>query len=199
MTTPWPDPPAQLQTEPGWAHVFFLDLDLPAARLDALAALLSSDETARARRFRSPRDGQTFTAAHGQMRQVLSAYLGTPPAELHFAANAYGKPSLDPPSSLAFNLSHSGSAALLAVTFGQEVGVDLERFNRPVDLANIARRFFSPVRGRCAAGPSRSRPDPGLLPLLDTERGLHQSPRAWASPSRSTAFRSPWPPPTHLS
>ncbi len=144
MTTPWPNPPAQLQPEPGWAHVFFLDLDLPAARLNALAALLSSDEAARARRFRSPSDGQTFTAAHGQMRQVLSAYLGTPPAELRFAANAYGKPSLDPPSSLAFNLSHSGSAALLAVTFGQEVGVDLERFNRPVDLANIARRFFSP-------------------------------------------------------
>ncbi|HEX9921799.1 MAG TPA: 4'-phosphopantetheinyl transferase superfamily protein, partial [Anaerolineae bacterium] len=60
-----------------------------------------------------------------------------------------GKPSLatssqhDQPD-LRFNLSHSHELALYAVTYGRDVGVDLEHVSRKIEAMQIADRFFSP-------------------------------------------------------
>jgi 4'-phosphopantetheinyl transferase len=42
-----------------------------------------------------------------------------------------------------FNLSHSGKWALIAVSEGAEVGVDVENVRRQDDLQSVARRLFS--------------------------------------------------------
>jgi 4'-phosphopantetheinyl transferase len=44
---------------------------------------------------------------------------------------------------ITFNVSHSGSVALLAFGRGREVGIDVERIRRNFDPSAIARRFFS--------------------------------------------------------
>src|SRR5215472_2261792 len=44
---------------------------------------------------------------------------------------------------IEFNLSHSGSRALLAFTRGREVGVDIEQIRNNLDFEALARRFFS--------------------------------------------------------
>ena len=169
MSSPsrWVPRPRKLAPEPGWAHIFRLQLDLPPGQLETLAGHLSADEHARAERFLRDVDQQRFIAARGQLRVILAAYLETHPAMLRFTYNDQGKPSLaeaEPPfkadlrfkaalrfkadlrfkAALRFNLSHSQGLGLLAVTFGQEVGVDVERLDREVDYANIARRFFAP-------------------------------------------------------
>ena len=75
-------------------------------------------------------------ASQWALREILGRYLGLPGEELRFAANRHGKPRLaDPEGELAFNLSHSGSLALVAVA-RREVGVDVERIRtkRPVDF-----------------------------------------------------------------
>jgi 4'-phosphopantetheinyl transferase len=139
----WPAPPASLAREPDWVHIFRLALDLPAARLEALSAVLNEEEAARAARYLRETDRQRFTAARGQLRCILASYLKAQPGELHFTYNPYGKPALlegEP----RFNLSHSEGLGLLAVAFWQEVGVDVERLDRQVDYTNITRRFFAP-------------------------------------------------------
>lgn len=140
----WSHRPITLSREPGWAHIFRLQLDLPTEKLAALSGYLSEDERARAARYLREVDRQRFIAARGQLRAILAAYLGTNPAELHFHYNAQGKPALEE-GEPRFNLSHSQGLGLLAVAFGQEIGVDVERLDREVDYAGIARRFFAPA------------------------------------------------------
>jgi phosphopantetheinyl transferase len=75
------------------------------------------------------------TVASGRaLREILVRYLGLPANELQLETGRYGKPLLaSPAGELAFNLSHSGSLALVAVA-RREVGVDVERIRakRPV-------------------------------------------------------------------
>jgi 4'-phosphopantetheinyl transferase len=74
--------------------------------------------------------------------------VGIDPRELIFAARAGGKPFLAAPAhstDLHFNLSHSHELALLAVSRGREVGVDLEWLSAVRDTDGIAARYFSPV------------------------------------------------------
>src|SRR6202012_3586769 len=61
-----------------------------------------------------------------------------------FYTNAFGKPELrqnGPPFSLRFSLSHSPSIAVLAVTNGEPVGVDVEDV-KPIE-AEVADSHFS--------------------------------------------------------
>ena len=44
---------------------------------------------------------------------------------------------------LRFNLAHADGLALLAVTRGREIGVDLERVRPDLATEEIAHRFFS--------------------------------------------------------
>jgi 4'-phosphopantetheinyl transferase len=64
---------------------------------------------------------------------------------MRFAYGPKGKPDLAPGSAVGgirFNVAHAGGLALVAVTRGREVGVDLEQV-RDVDVEGIAERFFS--------------------------------------------------------
>lgn len=143
MPTSWPAAPTPLSIEPGWAHVFRLRLNLPGETLSALRSVLDPAEQARAARYRVEGKRREYVAARGQMRSVLAAYVGCNPAGLHFDASPHGKPFL-PGAGLRFNLSHTDGLALLAVTNGQEVGIDLESTHRQVEGDTLAERFFSP-------------------------------------------------------
>ena len=44
---------------------------------------------------------------------------------------------------LEFNVSHSGDLALIAVSSGRRLGVDIERIRADVDTVALAERFFS--------------------------------------------------------
>lgn len=85
------------------------------------------------------------------LRHILAHYARLPAASLGFERGEFGKPRLVNRESggIAFNLSHSGSVALVAVTCGQEVGVDVERWSDRVSHADLASRVFS--RAECAA------------------------------------------------
>jgi 4'-phosphopantetheinyl transferase len=107
---------------------------------------LSSAENDRAQRFVFARDSNEFVIAHGVLRRLLGLYCGVEPVALRFCAGPAGKPSLETARSddtkISFNLTHSGSRALLAVSDGREIGVDLERVRQDINKLSIARRFF---------------------------------------------------------
>ena len=79
---------------------------------------------------------------------MLSRYLDVNPDVIALDRSATGKPFLNKErrdrSSVTFNLSHAHDRALIAVSKGQEVGVDLEFVRADVEVANLSERFFSP-------------------------------------------------------
>lgn len=120
--------------------------------------MLDGEERERAARFRLALHRRRFVAARGALRRILGGYLGMPPAELHFTYGPHGKPALPAHPELSFNLSHSEDLALLAVTCGPPVGVDVERLRRLDNLEGLARRVLSGrERRRLAALPPEQR------------------------------------------
>jgi len=107
---------------------------------------LSAEEQLQADRFVFDRDRRRFIAAHTAMRLVLAHYLDIHPLELRFEAGARGKPRLvQATRDLRFNLSHSEERALLAVSVGREVGVDIEYVRTVPDMFGVADTAFSPL------------------------------------------------------
>ena len=138
-----------------------LDLEALAVGEDRWQQLLSADEQMRARRFISVRARHEFVVTRGLLRTVLAAYLDAGPKILIFHDSTREKPRLGPPyadSGIAFNLSHAGGIALLAFTRSRELGVDVERLRRDLDVDAIARRYFSlPEQRQLAALNSEER------------------------------------------
>src|SRR5690606_26602872 len=64
-------------------------------------------------------------------------------ADIQFTYGSEGKPALEPPSDLHFNVSHSDEIALYAISFQQEVGVDIECMRPLDDIDQLAARTFS--------------------------------------------------------
>jgi 4'-phosphopantetheinyl transferase len=126
--------------------VWLIDLGVGVRRVEEFASLLSEDEKDRAARFLAGKDRERFMVARGLLRIIIADYLGALPGDLRFSYGAFGKPGLEAGwgSALEFNLAHSEGLALLAVTRGRRVGVDLEFIRADVDNEQIAERFFSP-------------------------------------------------------
>lgn len=117
--------------------------------LDALEGWLSEDELRRSERFRRERDARAFVFRRAFLRAILATQLGCRPGELVFAPGPFGKPLLaHPAGALAFSASSSGARVLVAVTEGQELGVDVERLaglpTDPEELSRLAARVLGP-------------------------------------------------------
>lgn len=135
-----------------------LRLELSDAELAGLDGCLSWDERARASSFRFERDRRRFVAARGQLRHELGARLGLAPAEVVFDYGRFGKPSVAGAEDIRFNLARSHGWALLAITHGAEVGVDLEVPRPGDDDEPVARSFFCAAESAAlAACPERGR------------------------------------------
>jgi 4'-phosphopantetheinyl transferase len=115
------------------AHIWACETRLRTPMADS-QWMLTKDELQRASRFRDVEARHAFVVAHSWVRKVLSAYTDIPPHLLRFETGAYGKPFIErrrDRQNIEFNLSHSGSIALLAVTAGIPIGIDIERV-RPI-------------------------------------------------------------------
>jgi 4'-phosphopantetheinyl transferase len=79
------------------------------------------------------------------VRTLLAAHLDCTPCDLRIARDEHGKPHLDGPQRLEFNLSHSAGALLVGVSRRQPLGVDLEMPRRTRPVLDLARRYFDPA------------------------------------------------------
>lgn len=127
---------------PGEVHVWCTTLCVQEHALPTYAKRLSPDESVRAARFDFAEGHRRFVVARAVLRLLLAEFLECHPAEIEFAANEFGKPSVAAQSTLHFSVSHSYDLA--AYAFGtQELGIDVE-WKRPIpDALDIARRFFT--------------------------------------------------------
>lgn len=129
-------------------HLWLCDIDRLACESGRALAVLDDDERGRWRRLVFERDRGRFLASHLFLRAVLARYAGCEPGALRFLKGEHGKPALDPRCAgtavPAFNLSHSGSRALLAVVPGaRSVGADIEQHRPGRRLQALAERNFA--------------------------------------------------------
>jgi 4'-phosphopantetheinyl transferase len=142
---------------------------IPLTPLDTApdARWLDAEERRRAAAFKFDADRHRFMAAHAALRAALAFHACCAPDALQLATSADGKPYLRG-SAWQFNLSHSENLALLAVTRGGPLGIDVERV-RPLgsrrgtatdagDELALAERHYSPAEVRhLQALPERER------------------------------------------
>lgn len=130
----------------GEVHIWRANLDVASHYLSRFLALLSVDEIERAGRFRFPMHRDRFVARRGILRTLLGQALERPPQTIRFTCSAYGKPHLyqAPNSRLQFNLSHSEGLALIALTLGRDVGIDVERVTSTLRDDSVPEQFFHP-------------------------------------------------------
>lgn len=117
-------------------------LDAEAGEIARYRAMLSLDELTRADRFVKPRDGARFAVGRGRLRELLGGYTGQDAEAVSFQTIAQKKPALA--GGPAFNLSHSGGWAALAVAPDAPdlaLGIDIEA-HRMIER-DLVRRFFS--------------------------------------------------------
>ena len=129
---------------PEGLEVWRLALDLNAPVDDKDDRLLSRAEWQRAQRLRRHADVVRAVATRAALRRLLSAHTGIAPEKLVFTQNAYGKPALENADGPAFNVSHSGHVALIALAPGGAVGVDIERCRPEAELAPLQGLVLSP-------------------------------------------------------
>lgn len=128
------------------AWLLFLDeLDGDALR-EACLRWLSADEIARYNALSGDRLRYEYLAGVALCRRSLSLYAPVDPWQWRFARNSYGKPKIVAPAerrSLQFSLARTEGLAVCLVTRAAAAGVDVESTSRAVDVAAIARQFFS--------------------------------------------------------
>jgi 4'-phosphopantetheinyl transferase len=136
MGTNWP------KLGNGEVHIWHVNLDLLAPGPSFL--LLSSEERARVERFHFKRDGIRFGVCRSTLRRILGSYLAGAPESLEFVFSAHGKPALKESAvPLEFNVSHSREIALIALTKGKPVGVDVEAIRYDFSVVDVAVDVFS--------------------------------------------------------
>ena len=112
-----------------------------------LHAFLSHDECQRAERFKLEQKRQQYIITRGCLRQCLSNLTGIAPKDCVFEYLKYGKPVWSKQqrySDLSFNISHTHSLALIAISRQHSLGIDIEKIQNIKDPQPLVSRYFSP-------------------------------------------------------
>jgi 4'-phosphopantetheinyl transferase len=137
-------------------NVWCENLDRVAASRGAeLGALLSREESVRARHLGDARSRRRYVAGREMLRLILGEECGIDPAHVVFAYGPRGKPSMSGAPSTFFNMAHCDGLSVVAATSAGEVGIDIERLREDVDVDRIAPRMFSVEDMRGLAALSR--------------------------------------------
>jgi amino acid adenylation domain-containing protein len=142
----WPIANNRLVLPRNELHIFLADLSVSAAQISKYEMLLSPDELDRATRYARTKDRNHFVARRGLLRELISRYTGTNPANLRFKYSKDGKPSLRDEQNLAdlrFSVSNSNGLALYGFICASDLGIDLEYIRHAEDLLDIASKKFN--------------------------------------------------------
>jgi 4'-phosphopantetheinyl transferase len=104
--------------------------------------LLDENEKIRAKLFKYEYLRERYIRIHVKIREILMQYTQINPVILK---SNYGKPYLKDFPALEFNLSHSESKAIFAITANEPIGVDIEYKNNNIDFRDLAKSYFSPA------------------------------------------------------
>ena len=123
-------------------HVWTVRTEGPDEVVEGFTRVLSTDENERAGRFRFDHLRRSYVLSRGALRFLAGAYMRIPPAAIAFRYGSKGKPSLDSPEGVDFNVSHSEALAVFAFAAECEIGVDVEQIRPIAEMQTIASRYF---------------------------------------------------------
>jgi 4'-phosphopantetheinyl transferase len=114
-------------------RVLRVDFHFAATLASPSLAVLSDDERAAAQRFMRHEDKLRSAATRAALRIEVGRAVNRAPEHLHIERDALGRPCLvgsdyaEDFDAIDFNVSHSGSHALIAFSAFRRVGVDIEQ------------------------------------------------------------------------
>ncbi|MFE2722716.1 4'-phosphopantetheinyl transferase family protein [Kitasatospora sp. NPDC059327] len=130
--------------------------DQPDEVVRELRRLLDPAELARAAGrgpARDPAVGRRFVVVHGVVRLLVAERLGLPAAELVWRHGPHGKPEpAQGRGRIGVSYSGSGALAVLALTGGRPVGVDVEEIRDARVAGRVAARYFPGAEAEFLAG-----------------------------------------------
>ncbi len=118
--------------------------------LDKAVGLLDEGEKARYHKFKNKHAQKCYLQARRIAKSELAKKLHCQPDQVRFSYSAKEKPYLDDPRGWHFNISHSLSSIVIAVSEAL-VGVDVEDIDRCVKICHRAEDFLNPYVKRCVA------------------------------------------------
>jgi 4'-phosphopantetheinyl transferase len=130
----------------GELHLRLVDLREAAVVERGLRCFLSRDEIERAARFQSEGARSRFVLTRAWLRVILARCLDATPERISFSFGTNGKPALAEEwghRALSFSVAHSEGYALIGLTNGRAIGVDIEQVRPMPDFAEIASGYFS--------------------------------------------------------
>ncbi len=140
MASPFPRPTSD------HLHVCWVDSrSLSTYDAGRWVAALPDVERARFARFKHERSAHEFLVGRLLVRRWLAALTQHRPNDWHFVEGFRGRPEVaSPPTSLRFNLAHSGGVVACIFTDGREAGVDVEDLGRRLIEPDLWNRYCAP-------------------------------------------------------
>jgi len=140
-------------------EIWICGLEAAAGLAPRYLPFLSDDEVERAGRFKFDHLREAYILGRGVTRSILARRINADPRALRFEYSSYGKPALVGVQDWHFNVSHSASVLVCALTDAAPIGADVERVRPMHDAASIAERFFSAAEAqRVLSAPPESVP-----------------------------------------
>lgn len=112
--------------------------------LAAYDALMTDDERARQRAYVHERNRREALVTRALVRASLSQYRAIAPSAWRFRIGEHGRPEIDPPCGLRFNLSNHPSMVVCAIVLERDIGVDVEPMTRGEEILSVADTVFAP-------------------------------------------------------
>ena len=141
--------PATDALKAGEVYVWRLPLTADEDEFGRLRDVLSEPELARIERWPEEGARRRRIVCWGRVRRILAELLGCAAGSVPLIRDARGRPLLDRRSAdLCLSLSHSGGWALLAISIGARVGIDIERVRPIGDAGRLSERFLSPAEAK---------------------------------------------------
>lgn len=143
----WTVAPEKLNLSPKTIEIWLCRILDWYKDIGVLHAFLSDDERQRAERFKVEQKRQQYIITRGHLRQCLSNLTGIDPKDCLFDYLKHGKPVWNKQQiypDLSFNISHSYSFALIAISLQNRLGIDIEKIQNCKDHQPLVMRYFSP-------------------------------------------------------
>ena len=133
LAAPWPE-----------VDLWWCSLETTPSLLQMLEGYLSRAELARASRFGHSRLRDRYVMGRRSLRSIIGGELGLDPGSVENVRGTRGRPQLaGKPPPLDFNISHTDGVAIVGVVQHARIGVDIERIDRVINVAGIARKFLT--------------------------------------------------------